>query len=128
MAEPLNALFAADTITVSHTPGGGGASSDLSGYWDQGHDEYETDGYRPTVHRVITNHFTFPSSGVGIAEGDTMQKSGLNYPVLDVVTDGVVTTLTLGQGLAPGNVLYDRGGDIIYDRAGDAIHARTVLA
>jgi hypothetical protein len=128
LAEPLNALFAADTITVSHTPGGGGASSDLSGYWDQGHDEYETDGYRPTVHRVITNHFTFPSSGVGIAEGDTMQKSGLNYPVLDVVTDGVVTTLTLGQGLAPGNVLYDRGGDIIYDRAGDAIHARTVLA
>lgn len=132
MAEPLNALFAADTITVSHTPGGGGASSDLSGYWDQGHDEYETDGYRPTVHRVITNHFTFPASGVGIAEGDTMQKSGLNYPVLDVITDTVVTTLTLGQGIAksadPGDVIYDRGGDVIYDRNGDVIYARTVLA
>lgn len=108
MAEPLNALFAADTITVSHTPGGGGASSDLSGYWDQGHDEFETDGYRPTVHRVITNHFSFPASAADIAEGDTMQKSGLNYPVLDVITDAVVTTLTLGQGIAttadPGNV------------------------
>lgn len=101
MAEPLNALFAADTITVSHTPGGGGASSNLSGYWDQGHDEFETDGYRPTVHRAKTLHFTYKAADLSVAEGDTLATGGLNYPVLDVQTDGTITTLTLGQGLTP---------------------------
>lgn len=105
----------------------------MVGHWDLGGEEMDAGGgYRATRHRVITNHFTFLASAADIAEGDTIQKSGLDYPVLDVITDGVVTTLTLGQGMPtpvdPGNVIYDRGSDVIYDRAGAAIYARTVLA
>jgi hypothetical protein len=103
VAEPVNALFATDAaVTVSLTPGGGGGSIDLLGYWDTGEEEQEAgDGYRTTYHRVDAIHFTYAASDGAAAEGDTVSYSGLNHPVLDVCTDGVVTTLALGKGQAP---------------------------
>ena len=99
MSEPVNALFATDSTTVTHAPGGGGAGGQFSGHWDVGRVEHEAgDAYRSTRHRTVSTHFSFAASAGEVSEGDTITHLELNHPVLDVLTDGVITILSLGQG------------------------------
>lgn len=102
MAEPVAALFAPTlgTVEVTATPSGGGGVT-VRGLWDKGELEYDGGDDYGSRHRRENVHFTFRSADCPtLDEGGTINRSSLNYPVLDIVTDGETTTAVLGAGVS----------------------------